>query len=283
MSRPLPFQPNLEVLKKQARQLLNEHAAGESAAVARVQAVIAELPSAVAESFTLRDAQQVLAREYGFSSWQALLDHVGGGGKEDANFWAGMAGFYDELAADLAKAEHEGHLQSFGQLGREFADRIARTSAAVRDNPQTAIEQAQLAIAEHNGCDSWQALARAQDKCQQADLVNKEQFSGFARLYEEFARLVAIRFAAVAGVDTSIKGKISFVDRTTYGWIVRSFASPCCSFVGSIERLDADIVFDFGPNLALGLAPAEMADREQYLARIAQGTSMAIWRRPGSP
>ncbi len=79
MSRSLPFQPNLEVLKKQARQLLNEHAAGESAAVARAQAVIAELPSAVAESFPLRDAQQVLAREYGFSSLQAVPDHVRSG------------------------------------------------------------------------------------------------------------------------------------------------------------------------------------------------------------
>ncbi len=78
MSRQLPPQPNLDVLKKQARQLLNDHKDGQSEAVARVQAVIADLPAAATDSFGLRHAQQVLAGEYGFSSWQALLDLMAG-------------------------------------------------------------------------------------------------------------------------------------------------------------------------------------------------------------
>ena len=161
MSRQLPPQPNLEVLRKQARQLLNEHAAGHSEAVARVRAVSADLPSAAAKSFTLRQAQQVLAREYGFANWQALLDHVDG----DSGF-AVHGDFYSKLASDLVDAHRDGHLQSFGQLGREFADRRARLAASPGDDEtEIAIEQARQAIAEHNGCDSWQSLQGLQNAC----------------------------------------------------------------------------------------------------------------------
>ncbi len=266
MSRQLPPQPNLEVLRKQARQLLNEHAAGHSEAVARVRAVSADLPSAAAKSFTLRQAQQVLAREYGFANWQALLDHVEG----DSGF-AVHGDFYSKLAADLVEAHRDGHLQSFGQLGREFAARGAGPSASPdSDASATAIEQARQTIAEHNGCDSWQSLIRLQNECHQANLVTKEQFAGLESLHVEFARSAGARFAAVAGTDASIEGSISFVDRTTYGWILRSFSSPSCSFVCSMEGLEGDILFDFGPNLATGLVAADSVDQEQQLMGIAE-------------
>lgn len=57
MSRTLPFRPNLEHLKKQAKALLRDLQAGR--------------PDA-----QLADAQHQLAREYGFASWPALHAHV---------------------------------------------------------------------------------------------------------------------------------------------------------------------------------------------------------------
>jgi hypothetical protein len=57
MSSDLPTRPNLEHLKKQARQLLRELQLREPGA-------------------QLADAQHALAREYGFASWPKLKAHV---------------------------------------------------------------------------------------------------------------------------------------------------------------------------------------------------------------
>src|SRR5687768_3447860 len=74
-TRTLPPRPSLTQLQKQAKELLKSYRAGEDAAVAEVKRFerIAE-PAA----FTLVDAQRVLARAYGFSSWTKLKQHVDG-------------------------------------------------------------------------------------------------------------------------------------------------------------------------------------------------------------
>ena len=78
MSASLPPDPNLNQLKNQARDLLKAYKSGDSKAIDRVFAVY----KPKAEDLTLREAQQALAREYGFTSWQALLDE---GRKEAMN------------------------------------------------------------------------------------------------------------------------------------------------------------------------------------------------------
>lgn len=67
-SKSLPSHPSFESLRKQARKLAGQFAAGEPEALARVHL---QLP-APALPLTLRDAQLVLAREYGFAGWQDL-------------------------------------------------------------------------------------------------------------------------------------------------------------------------------------------------------------------
>ncbi len=69
MSKALPERPDLEQLKKQAKDLLNEVRAGQAEAVARVG-------KEDTAKFALNDAQRVLAREYGFPSWAKLKLHV---------------------------------------------------------------------------------------------------------------------------------------------------------------------------------------------------------------
>lgn len=65
----LPDRPNLDQLRRQARELLRAAGAGEPAAAGRIRAVSAER--------TLSAAQLAIAREYGFSSWPALHAEVG--------------------------------------------------------------------------------------------------------------------------------------------------------------------------------------------------------------
>ena len=70
--RILPVRPSLESLRKQAKKLARDVAAGNADAVARARAQLphTELP------LSRRDAQLVLAREYGFAGWKNLTEEV---------------------------------------------------------------------------------------------------------------------------------------------------------------------------------------------------------------
>ena len=81
MSKPLPPRPSLEQLRKQAKSLLKLRHAADSESLARIREShprskdfsdqqLADSP------FALADAQLVIAREYGFTSWSMLQSHV---------------------------------------------------------------------------------------------------------------------------------------------------------------------------------------------------------------
>ena len=70
--RELPARPSLDSLRKQAKKLARDAAAGNGEAIARVHAQLPrrELP------LSNRDAQLVIAREYGFAGWPDLTAEV---------------------------------------------------------------------------------------------------------------------------------------------------------------------------------------------------------------
>ena len=74
-TRTLREHPDLDQLKRQAKELLAAFAEGEPHAVAEVQA---HYRGAVRETFALHDAQLVIARAYGFDSWPKLKAYVDG-------------------------------------------------------------------------------------------------------------------------------------------------------------------------------------------------------------
>ncbi|HLK17516.1 MAG TPA: hypothetical protein VKT81_01130 [Bryobacteraceae bacterium] len=105
-SKVLPSQPSFESLRKQAKKLAHQFAAGESEALARVHAQLPE-PSL---PLSLRDAQLVIAREYGFAGWQDLRAAVlrrEGKGLE----WA---------AAVAGRAIHDNKIDRLKQLIGEY-------------------------------------------------------------------------------------------------------------------------------------------------------------------
>ncbi|HET7617039.1 MAG TPA: ankyrin repeat domain-containing protein [Vicinamibacterales bacterium] len=71
-SRSLPPRPSLESLRKQAKAFARDVAAGDADAVARARA---QLPH-VKLPLTQRNAQLVIAREYGYAGWQDLTAEV---------------------------------------------------------------------------------------------------------------------------------------------------------------------------------------------------------------
>ena len=105
-SKSLPARPSLESLRKQAKKLARDVAAGNAEAVARARAQLpnAELP------LSRRDAQLVLAREYGFAGWKDLTEEVlkrTGHGLE----WA---------AAQAERAIHDNDVERLKQLLAEY-------------------------------------------------------------------------------------------------------------------------------------------------------------------
>ena len=66
--KALPARPSLESLRKQAKRLARDITAGNATAIARAHA---QLPGADVP-LSLRDAQLVVAREYGYAGWQDL-------------------------------------------------------------------------------------------------------------------------------------------------------------------------------------------------------------------
>jgi Ankyrin repeat len=105
-SKSLPARPSLESLRKQAKKLARDIAAGDAAAIARARAHLpnADLP------LTQRNAQLVTAREYGYAGWQDLTSEVSkrlGKGLE----WA---------AAQARRVIHDNDVERLKQLLAEY-------------------------------------------------------------------------------------------------------------------------------------------------------------------
>jgi ankyrin repeat protein len=93
-TRRLPQHPNLEQLRKQAKDLLEKYRSGDSAAIAEIQNFERDPDPS---TFALHDAQRVLARTYGYESWPKLKALVDG---------ANIARFADAVkASNLAQVQ----------------------------------------------------------------------------------------------------------------------------------------------------------------------------------
>ena len=105
-SKSLPARPSLESLRKQAKKLARDIAAGDAGAIARARA---HLPN-VDLPLTQRNAQLVIAREYGYAGWQDLTAEVSkrlGHGLE----WA---------AAQARRVIHDNDVERLKQLLAEY-------------------------------------------------------------------------------------------------------------------------------------------------------------------
>jgi len=71
-SKSIPHRPSLESLRKQAKKLARDIDAGDTDAIARAQL---QLPN-IELPLTRRNAQLVIAREYGYAGWQDLTAEV---------------------------------------------------------------------------------------------------------------------------------------------------------------------------------------------------------------
>src|SRR5262245_30442105 len=107
----LPARPSLESLRKQAKKLARDIKASDADAIGRVRD---QLPQAKLP-LSQRDAQLVLAREYGFPGWKDLLKEVKqrlGSGLE----WA---------VSEARRIIHDNDIESLRQLLAEYHELLS--------------------------------------------------------------------------------------------------------------------------------------------------------------
>jgi hypothetical protein len=122
MTNTLPDQANMSQLRAQAKELRRAVTGGNPAALARVRAVLPEADTDV----SLRDAQLVIAREYGQPSWRDLAAAVVAtqSAGRDLNRWFGV-----ELNNEVWDLIDNGLSERSPQAEREHALYAAYASA----------------------------------------------------------------------------------------------------------------------------------------------------------
>jgi hypothetical protein len=143
-SKSLPARPSLESLRKQAKKLARDIAAGQADAIARARALLPK----VNLPLTQRNAQLVIAREYGFAGWQDLTAEVSkrlGNGLE----WA---------AAQAQRAIHDNNIVT---LKRVLAENPALLSWQGDERHQSLLEMATGAYGDAFGAEREHWFTRA--------------------------------------------------------------------------------------------------------------------------
>ena len=76
MSSQLPPNPSLTQLKLKAKELRKAHQTGDAEAITRIASFLPDITISSEAELSHRDAQFVIAREYGFASWPKLKQQV---------------------------------------------------------------------------------------------------------------------------------------------------------------------------------------------------------------
>ena len=150
-SQPLPERANLEQLKKQAKSLLHAAQGGDPAELSRFQ-VLPPLATRVA----LHDAQSVIAREYGFKSWNELREHVQ---DRSLSFEAAVDEFL-RCATGGAPARAHRLLERHPAIAHAnlYTELVLGASAAVEERLRKRPETAGRLATEAGGMQNWEPI-----------------------------------------------------------------------------------------------------------------------------
>ena len=155
-TRPLPDSPDPDQLRRQAKELLRAARAADPTALSRFRT----LPSFAHASdddlthgsLALHDAQSVIAREHGFPSWNALLEHIE---ERSLDFDSAMREFV-EAATDGRSARAERLLALHPRLVRAtlYAALVAGDVATVESH----LAKRPELVHERGGPRGWEPL-----------------------------------------------------------------------------------------------------------------------------
>ena len=149
-STPLPENPSLAHLKGQAKLVRDLIRSGDPGGLSMVDEFhprhrAEELDEAQRQSFKTTDAQVIVARLYGFASWQRLRDHIA---VVSANSFTPNA----ETGLDASRSFVEDACLDYAQDGPSPEDRIAEAHRMLADDPSVATGsvEALATVGDHN-------------------------------------------------------------------------------------------------------------------------------------
>ncbi|MCC7053188.1 MAG: hypothetical protein IT355_07950 [Gemmatimonadaceae bacterium] len=158
--RSLPPQPSLEFEKKQARRLLRQLQAGDPQALARAQARHPSFPAGTPDRATLSEAQLIIAREYGFSSWPRFsryLSTLERGISANRSLNLGDAQSYEREAQRLLMMHKHGWAWTARQLAAYVPRFVGQSIAEVRAAEVT-LDDAKVVVVRMRHCTNWEQL-----------------------------------------------------------------------------------------------------------------------------
>jgi hypothetical protein len=179
----LPPAPSLEYERREAKALLKALRAGDPTALARAVAALdgtaANASPANPSPFKLADAQRVIAREYGFSSWPRLVRYFEAitrqrqPSPEVTGVLRGVPPV-DRLEARVERLvrAHAARDRDTGHAFAAWVPRLYGRSQSVVFSSAVTREEAQLVVARAEGFESWAALLDASaaiDRARRAD------------------------------------------------------------------------------------------------------------------
>lgn len=152
--RPLPPKPNLEFEHKEAKALLRRLRTGDAEALARARERHPEIAASAPDNIQLADAQLVIAREYGFTSWPRLVRYFGDLDRQQRTPRRIQSHPHDMSVRSLL-AGHRARIASSvrglaAYVPRFYGMRVEDVLAA-----EVTEDDARLAVARSNGAASW--------------------------------------------------------------------------------------------------------------------------------
>ena len=175
----LPERANLEQLKKQAKSLLQAARNQDPSALKRFQQILSGR-TLTPDTIALHDAQFVIAREYGFKSWNDLREHVE---EQSLSFSAAVEEFVRcatggaQARALRLLARHEGiaHANLFTELVLGDAEAV---KARLRMHPEAARQR--------GGVQNWEPLLYVCHTCLHHG--SPERADGLVKIARELLR-----------------------------------------------------------------------------------------------
>ncbi len=159
--RSLPPKPSLEFERKRATALLRQLRAGEPDALNRARARHAAFRNGPPERVTLADAQLVIAREYGFTSWPRLSRYITTIEREagaNRSLSLGQSGERYEQEVQRTLAMHAHGWAWAGRALAAYVPRLYGQSIASVLATSVTIEDARQVVARERHCSSWEQV-----------------------------------------------------------------------------------------------------------------------------
>jgi hypothetical protein len=174
--QPLPHQPNLTNLRKQAKALLVEWRADDPRALARVREFHPRGERLLADGrSSLADAQLVVARGYGFASWARLAQHLRltpqaqAGHIVDRLFQAtlapgGQSGTVGQVLRRRVDLLWQAHLDGNPAVAVFLRTAGADGSVGEMADRTATVEDVREAVARAHGFAAWAAVSAERDR-----------------------------------------------------------------------------------------------------------------------